>query len=163
MSTKTSQLQIRISPSQKEVLKRMADQAGLSLSAYVLSRALPSARRELEARIDALRDHDDGESALRELMSYLRGLPDETYRDAVEAPIPAELPPVQKNLATAVVEREAGRRSMSPPAWAARVEPLSEPHFSWNLEALRPHLLRVAAPAFKRRRLFVADPTDTSA
>lgn len=160
MSTKTSQLQIRVSPSQKEMLKRMADQAGLSLSAYVLSRALPSARRELEERIDALRDYDDGEAALRELMTYLRGLPDETYREAVEAPVPAELPPVPRNLVTAVVEREAERRSMSPPGWAARVEPLSEPHFAWNLPALRPHLLRVAAPAFKRRRIFVADPTE---
>ncbi len=93
----------------------------------------------------------------------MRGLPDETYRDAVEAPVPAELPPVHKNLVTAIVEREAGRRNMSPPAWAARVEPLSEPHFAWDLPALRPHLLRVAAPAFKRRRLFVADPRDKSA
>lgn len=163
MSTKTSQLQIRISPSQKQMLKRMAAEAGLSLSAYVLSRALPSARRELEVRIEALGDPDDGEAALRELMTYLRGLPDEAYRDAVEAPLPAELPPVRKNLVTAVVEREAGRRHMPPPAWTARVEPLSEPHFAWNLAALRPHLLRVTAPAFKRRRLFVADPPDKSA
>ena len=54
VSTKTSQLQIRISPSQKEMLKRMADQAGLSLSAYVLSRALPSVRRELETKLPSL-------------------------------------------------------------------------------------------------------------
>lgn len=161
MSTKTSQLQIRISPSQKEMLKRMADQAGLSLSAYVLSRALPSVRRELETKIEALRVQDGGESALRELLTYLSGLPDEAYREAVDAPVPADLPPVQKNLVTAAVEWEAVRRSMSPPAWAATVEPLSEPHFSRDLPALRPHLLRVAPAAFKRRRLFVADPTDS--
>lgn len=163
MSAKTSQLQIRVSPSQKELLKRMADQAGLSLSAYVLARALPSVRRELEAKIEALHDHDLTPSALRELTAYLRDLPDETYRDAVDAPLPPDLSPVARNLVTAVVEREAARRGVSPPPWAPSVEPLAEPWFARDLPALRPHLLRVSPTAFKRRRLFIADATESGA
>ena len=46
MQTKTSQLQIRVSPEEKSALKRLAASAGQSVSSYVLSRVLPSAELE---------------------------------------------------------------------------------------------------------------------
>ena len=42
MPARTSQLQIRVSPQQKAMLRQRARAAGLGMSAYVLSRALES-------------------------------------------------------------------------------------------------------------------------
>ena len=57
MGTKTSQLQIRVTPEQKEALKRLAADAGISVSKYVLACALPSGQLEFARHIQALRNH----------------------------------------------------------------------------------------------------------
>lgn len=156
MSTKTSQLQIRISPAQKAALRSLADEAGMSVSAYVLSRALPSVKLDFDRRVDALSGAPDRAAALSELAAHLRSLSDEHFREAVAGGGPAHLPGLLQNYAAATVEREALERGIEPPEWTARVEPLSGPHFAWDLPSLRPHLMRLTPPAFKRRRIFVA-------
>lgn len=42
-TTKTTQLQIRVSPAEKAAIQACARRAGMDVSAYVLSRALPGA------------------------------------------------------------------------------------------------------------------------
>lgn len=158
MGTKTSQLQIRISPAQKAALKSLAHEAGMSVSAYVLSRALPSMKLDFDRRVAALTGGPGRAAALSELASHLRGLPDEHFRAAVAGAGPAQLPELLQNYAAATVEREALRRGMDPPEWTARVEPLPTPHFASDLPSLRPHLMRVTPAAFKRRRVFVGAP-----
>lgn len=155
---KTSQLQIRISPSEKAVLKSLAKAAGMSVSGYVLSKALPSEQREFEEKVEALRDASAREAALEHLASHLAGLSHDGFLQAVAGSGPADLPPVPESYAAAAVEREAARRGIAPPSWARALEPLDVAHFAWDLRSLRPHLMRTAPPAFKRRRLFVAAP-----
>jgi uncharacterized protein (DUF1778 family) len=158
MAAKTSQLQIRISPSQKAALKSLAKDEGMSVSAYVLSRALPSARRELEEKLHALADGADREAALEDLASYLGHLSEDGFRQALAGSGPTDLPPVAESYAAAAVEREAAGRGTVPPSWVRALAPLERPHFEWELRSLRPHLMRMAPPAYKRRRLFVVPP-----
>ena len=157
MPNKSSQLQIRVTPAQKEMLKRLAAEAEMSVSAYVLSKALPSVRRTFEARVEAL-SSDDRPTAVGGLLRFLSGLPDAAFREAVAAPPAANLPTLEANYAAGAVEAEAARRGLQRPAWTTEVPPLGEPHFAWDLPALRPHLMRATSPAFKRRRLFFVIP-----
>jgi len=156
MAAKTSQLQIRISPERKAVLKRLAAAEGVSLSEYVLSKALPSQRAELQERIEALAEADQLDERLAVLCAYLGELSDDAFGEATTATSLGHLAPVLQNYAAAAVEREAHRRRLTPPWWTTRTDPPEKPHFIWDLRSLRPHLMRVTPPTFKRRRLFVA-------
>lgn len=64
MSTKSQQLQIRVTPGQKAQLKRLARGAGQDVSGYVLARALPEARLRFGEIIRALRDREGYRFAL---------------------------------------------------------------------------------------------------
>lgn len=154
MASKSQQLQIRVTPAQKDALKRLARQAGLDLSSYVLSRALPPARGRLREIAHALRD-DDPRYALAELSDLLTGLAPTELPDAVAD---VELEGVSawlQNYVAAMVEQASHRKGASPPAWVRDVEPLREPYFAVPYRRLRPHLLRAAPVAFKRRNIFV--------
>ena len=157
---KTSQLQIRISPSQKDVLKSLAADAGVSVSEYVLSKALPSHRLHFQERVDALRGDGPRTTALEGLTTYLKSLSDHDFRDATGGDGPNHLPVLLQNYVAAVVEQEADRRRLPAPEWTLSVPPLPSPHFAWDLRSLRPHLMRVTPAAFKKRRIFVAAPGD---
>lgn len=158
--SKTSQLQIRVSPSEKSVLKRLAAGAGVSVSEYVLSKALPTHRADFQAALDGLRESVDRGASVESLAGLLKAWSDNDFVEATDGEAPAHLPPLLQNYAAALVEREAARRGLPPPAWTSAVEPLARPHFAWDLRSLRPHLMRVTPPSFKARRVFVAAPED---
>ena len=156
MAGRSSQLQIRITPEQKEVLKRLSHGAGQDMSAYVLSRALPDARLRLARLLEALRDDDQPGFALAELNDLLSGLTSEELCGAVEHADLTGLTPYLRNYVAAMVELAAHRRDVPPPAWVRDVEPLeTEPRFATPLAGLRLHLLRAAPVPFKRRNIFI--------
>jgi len=156
MGTKTSQLQIRVSPDQKESLKRLAAEADQSVSEYVLATVLPSAGLEFEAHIDGLRGTGLSPKALSDLVLYLSDLSVTGFAAATAAPDLSELSVLLQNYVAAAVEQEAGHKGVDPPTWTHAVEPLPEPAFAWRLPSLQPHLMRVTPLAFKRRNVFVA-------
>lgn len=155
MAVKTEQLQIRVTPRQKEVLKRRARQAGLDLSAYVLSRALPAPAARFADLLDELRREERPSYVLAALNDFLTGLAAADLAAAVADADLAGLSPFLRNYVAAMVEQAAQRRRVAPPAWARDVEPLEEPWFAVPFAGLRPHLLATAPVAFKRRNLFV--------
>lgn len=157
--TRTSQLQIRISPQEKATLKRLAGLEGLSVSAYVLSRALPSATHAVDAALNALRA---GASTQAEALATLRRLveglgPDDVAESLAQANL-ADLPPVTQNYVAGVAEQLATSAGAEPPSWASQVLPLERPHFRWPLRSLRPYQLRASPLALARRNVF--DPTE---
>lgn len=158
MSSKTSQLQVRVSPGQKASLKRLAEAAGLSVSAYVLSVVLPPTQLEFSERARALRGARNHANALSDLMLFLSGLSVEEFPEAVDGADLDDLPLLLQNYAAATVEQEAARKGLKTPRWAAAVPQVDRPHFSSDLRSLRPYLMRVTPPAFKRRNVFVALP-----
>jgi uncharacterized protein (DUF1778 family) len=163
MVRKSSQLQIRVSPDQKAVLKRLAADQGVSVSAYVLSRALPAHQDELDQRVRRLESATHRHNHLSDLILYLSTLPVDDFDRVVAAADFSTLPVLLQNYAAAAVEQEASRRGASAPAWTREIEQPFRPHFAWDLRSLRPHLMRVSPPAFKRRNLFVPSPLDRRA
>ncbi|MFO7892437.1 MAG: DUF1778 domain-containing protein [Longimicrobiales bacterium] len=155
MTTKSSQLQIRVTPAQKAALKRLAARAGADLSSYVLSRALPPSRARLHEVLDALRGGADRRYALAELNDLLTELTALELPAAVAGADLEGLGPVERNYVAAMVEQASVMKGVEPPAWAGEVEPLAEPYFATSLGSLREHLLRSSPVAFKRRNIFV--------
>jgi uncharacterized protein (DUF1778 family) len=155
MSTKSSQLQIRVSPGEKTALEALARRAGQSVSAYVLGRALPSVQLRFSELLRALAQEADRRFVLAELNDLLAGLAPMELREAVADADLGGLSPYLQNYVTAMVELAAQRKGVSPPAWTREVVPLEEPAFAADLPALRLHLLRSAPVAFKRRNIFV--------
>jgi uncharacterized protein (DUF1778 family) len=152
---KTLQLQIRVTPAQKQALKRLARSSGQDVSSYVLSRALPKQRERFESLVDAVARDDERRFALAELNDLLahvtRGELENLVSDVPNLPSS----PYWRNYVAAMVEQAANRRSISAPGWLADVEPLTEPHFAAPLASLRLHLLRASPVPFRRRNIFV--------
>ena len=155
MPVKSEQLQIRVTPRQKAALKRLADAAGQSVSAYVLSRVLPAERVRLAGILDALREGVDQRYALAGLNDLLSSLAPARFPEAVADADLCDLSPYVRNYVAAMVELAARKKGVAPPAWVRRVRPLEEPRFATDLKSLRLHLLREAPVPFKRRNIFV--------
>jgi uncharacterized protein (DUF1778 family) len=152
---KTSQLQIRVSPAQKNRLRRLAARAGMDVSSYVLARALPDARRQFDEAVRALRDDRRQRFAFAEIADLLRDASLDELQLDIEPDNLAALSDVTANYCAALIEEACTTRGVTPPAWVAAIEPLDVPWFATDLRSLREHLLVVSPPPFKRRNLFV--------
>jgi Antitoxin ParD len=153
---KTSQLQIRVTPQQKEALRRLAHLAGQSVSSYVLAQALPPAHEDFSAAVrDLTRAGDDSRAAARTLWTLLCDTPADDL-DTLAAHQPqAGASPVATNLVAALFEQAAYDKGVElSNSWTRDIPPLERPHFTWALQSLRPHQIRVTPTAFKRRNLF---------
>ncbi len=155
MSTKSEQLQIRVTPKQKAALQRAARRAGQPVSVYVLSRLLPAGRERFAELVEALRDERERRFALAEINDLLAGLDSAELVEAVATRPPGNLPSYVENYLAAMVEQAAVQKSVAPPPWLRDVEPLEEPYFATPLPGLRLHLLRASPVPFRRRNLFV--------
>jgi hypothetical protein len=155
MAPKTRQLQIRVTASQKAEIKRLARRAGRNVSSFVLACVLPEEQVRFGEILRALREETGRRFALAELNDFLTGLGPREFGDAVAGARIEGLSPLVANYVAAMVEEAANRMAVDPPPWTAEVEPLEEPHFAAPLRKLRPHLLRAAPVAFKRRNIFV--------
>ncbi|MGH7564408.1 MAG: plasmid mobilization protein [Gemmatimonadota bacterium] len=155
MTTKSQQLQVRLTPAQKTALKRLARRAGLDVSSYVLSRVLPEARSRLDGILRALRREENQRFALAELNDFLHDLAPVQFGDAVAHVELEGLSSFLQNYVAAMVEQAANQKGQAPPPWVREVEPLEKPYFAAPFSSLRPHLLRAAPIAFKRRNIFV--------
>jgi uncharacterized protein (DUF1778 family) len=155
VTTKSKQIQIRVSIQEKEALEAFAERAGQSVSAYVLSRALPPGRLVFRDLVHSLGRAHDVRFVLAELNDFLTGLAPMELREAVADVELAGLSPYLQNYLAAMVELASERKGVTPPAWTRGVLPLEEPRFATDLPGLRLHLLRSAPVAFKRRNIFV--------
>lgn len=154
MTTKSQQLQIRVTPRQKAALKRQAAAVGQDLSSYVLSRLVPPLGNRFAELVEAL-ESNDRRFALAALHDFLAGCPPILFGEAVaRAPI-RMLPPYLQNYVAAMVEQAAEQKGEVAPGWTRGVLPLSAPHFVTPMLSLRMHLLRSAPVPFKRRNIFV--------
>jgi uncharacterized protein (DUF1778 family) len=155
VAAKSRQLQIRVTPAEKAALKRAAHRAGLEVSQYVLSRLLPPARTRLLDVIAALRRAEPQRLALADLNDLLAGLAPPQFSEAVADVDLTGLTPFAANYVAAMVEQAAHQKGEAAPPWTRDVEPPDIPYFAVPFARLRPHLLRDAPVAFKRRNLFV--------
>jgi len=155
MSQKTRQLQVRVSPEQKGLLKKLAGASGMSVSEYVLAAALPSASGALKRHVDALPDMTHRHKALLELRTDLSRIPTHEFDETAAGVEVRGLPLLQQALAAAAFEHEAQLRGCAPPSWTRSVPVAEDPSFRPRLPSLRPYLLCAAPPALKRRNVFM--------
>ncbi len=155
MSTKSAQIQIRVTPREKATLKRLAAGAGQDVSSYVLSRALPEEPRRFHEILRRLRDEDGRRFVLAELNDLLSELAPIQFANVVGHADIGRLSLFVQNYVAAMIEQAAGQKGVSPPAWVRDIPALDAPHFGAPLRKLRPHLMRAAPVAFKRRNIFI--------
>jgi hypothetical protein len=158
MPTKSDQLQIRVSTEQKRRLKQLARDAGMDVSAWVLSRVLPAEAERFQqfaATVAASSDGTTRRLQLGELADFLRALPVGPFRRAVAEPPRARLDPALHNHLAGMIELAASRRGQAAPAWTPEVPASREPAFGSSLASLRLYLLTRAPVALRRRNLFM--------
>lgn len=155
MSNKTEYMQIRVTPSEKTELKRLARSAGMDLSSYVLARALPSVRLRFTELLRALADSKGDRHVLAELNDFLSSLAPLELPEAVQSADLARLTPFLANYVAAMVEQACYEAGVDAPRWAREVSPPDHPHFATPMKSLRLHLLAAAPVPFKKRNIFV--------
>ncbi len=153
-TTKSGQLQIRVSPTEKAAIRRAARRAGLGLSAYVLARVLPLPSRRFHELTQACANPSDAPFALEELNSWLASLAAGELNAAVSAP-PSPLGPYLANYVAAMVEYASAKKGVAPPPWTRATPPLAEPAFGSALMSLRLYLLTHSPAPFRRRNIFI--------
>lgn len=155
---RSSQLQIRVSPRQKEAILAAARRAGLSMSAWVLSRLLPSTAERLGSLVERVAEARPGEErslVFAEILDFLAGLSREELAQAIANPPAARLDSYWSNYLAATIEQAAAARDLRVPDWVSAIPPLDVPVFGSTLASLRLHLLVAAPPPFAARNLFV--------
>lgn len=152
---RSGQLQIRVSPTEKAAIRRAAEHAGMDMSAYVLSRALPTPAMRLQKCVEDCAGPAPPAFGLAELNTLLTSWTAAELRDAIAIRPTTALTPFLSNYIAALIEQACERRSVRVPAWVRAVEPLPEPAFGSALKSLRLHLLTHSPPPFRRRNIFI--------
>jgi hypothetical protein len=152
---RTEQLQIRVTPAEKAAIARAAREAGLGMSAYVLTRVLPDQPAQWRKRLRELERSPGDRIALSGVSGWLRGLAAGELPAAVAEPPPRGLTDFHANYVAAMVEQICAERGVEAPEWTRSVAPLAHPVFASDLLSLRLHLLTHSPPPFRRRNLFV--------
>ena len=161
---KSEQLQIRVTREQKDALRFLAERAGVDLSTFVLSRALPRLEIEFNAFVDQLRSRELKKFAWAELNDLLTDLSAEDLGVVCAEPWAIRsLDARMQNYVAAMVEEAAGHLGVAPPAWTADVEPLAEPWFASDFVSLRPYLLMASPVPYRRRNIFIESALGTRA
>ena len=155
MSNKTAQLQIRVTPEQKRRLKRLARNAAMDMSEWVLARVLPSEADRFQESASRLRRTENRSYSLAEMADFLRALPAATFARAVAHAPTARLDPDTMNYLAAAIELAARRRGLEAPGWTTEVAIPGKPRFGSSLESVRMHLLTQSPVALRRRNLFM--------
>ena len=153
--TKTAQLQIRISPSQKAEIVARARNAGMSVSAWLLSKAQPAKRETFQELLAELARGESTSHTLAALSDFIVTVDRTEFEVAFSDPPCALLSQWQLAYVASMIEHAASLRRVAIPGWAREVPPLGKPYFASELLSLRLHLLAHSPSAFRRRNIFV--------
>jgi len=154
--SKSSQLQIRVSPEEKARIRACADKAGMDVSKWVLQQLFPAATERFQQLCRSLDSTPEKRKyVFAELNDFLSQLNARELIPAVRDAPTIELPTFEANYLAAMVEQVSAVRGVSPPDWTRRIKSLEQPWFATNLKSLRLHLLTTSPPPFRRRNLFV--------
>lgn len=153
-SARSAQLQIRVTPAEKDAIARAARRAGIGMSEYVLGRTLPDHAAQWRTRLRQLVRSDGARIVLAGLSTWLAGLGAGELPGAIDAP-PQGLSDFHANYIAAMAEHICATRGVEAPGWTCEIPPLAQPYFATGLASLRLHLLAHSPAPFRRRNLFV--------
>ena len=153
---KSAQLQIRVSPEQKDRIKAKANQAGEDVSQWVLRRLLPECADTLQGLVDTLSKSPKLRSqVLAEFHDTLVSSNSAQLGHAFDTLDLSGLAHFESNYVAAMIETACENRNIVPPAWLRNIVPLVDPWFATSLKSLRLHLLTASPPPFRRRNLYI--------
>jgi hypothetical protein len=153
---KTSQLQVRVTKSQKAAIRRAARAAGMDVSSWVLGALLPAPGDRFSDLIERLAaGRTEASYVVAELGDWLVTLTRSQFSAAVGRRPDVALGAYWANYVAAMVEVTAHRLDVPAPAWTRAIAPLDAPVFGTELASLRLHLLVSSPPPFRRRNIFV--------
>jgi hypothetical protein len=152
--SKTSQLQIRISVSEKALIQRAARRAGMDMSSYVLSRLISVPAIRFQQCVSAAAGPKSF-YGLAELNKLLTDLSAVELREAVAAGPAIILSPFISNYVAAMVELACARRTIPIPPWTRAIAALEDPWFATKSASLRHYLLTASPAPFRRRNIFI--------
>jgi len=154
-TTKTSQLQIRVTAIEKAEIQRAAKQLNLDMSSYVLARVLPRKQNQLQNLLNELVVTDDSRYVLSEINTLLSRLTARECKASISIILPSSLSDYLSNYIAAMVEFVCNQHKITLPNWTKNIQPLSKPKFGSELLSLRLYLLTHSPAAFRRRNIFV--------
>ena len=152
--SKTAQLQIRVSRSEKAIVERAAKRENMDMSSYVLSRLISIPAMRFQECVTAVAG-PKSTYGLAELNSLLTNLSSVELKPAVGSAPFVALPPVMANYVAAMVELACGRRHVPIPPWTRAIVPLTDPWFASASRSLRQYLLMASPAPFRRRNIFI--------
>jgi len=152
---KIAQLQIRVSPAEKKAIQLAAQQLGMSMSTYVLSKVLPERSSEFQKLVNELVVANDVRFVLSEINSFLSHLTSHELKTAFAITMPCGLSDYLSNYIAAMVEYVCNHHQIKKPIWTKSIVPLKKPVFGSELKNLRLYLLTHSPPSFRRRNIFV--------
>lgn len=155
MSTKSSQLQIRVSPKQKATIKRAAKASGLDMSEYILLKVIPPKREKALHLIKSLKSNSKASLILASFHDLIINCSAEEFVDTFSNFDLDGLEPYLQNYIAALIELGAKQKKILPPEFVKKVPRLREPYFASQLQSLRLHLLTSSPLPFRKRNLFI--------
>lgn len=152
---KTTQLQIRVSDDEKELIRASAARANLDMSTWILQTLLSASELQFRGILRSMATQPRPElyAELIDLLDRLSAAELLSIRNP-ESELD-ELSAYQQNYVCALVEQRAHKLGVRAPKWSGDVSPLTTPVFGTPLKSLRAYLLTQAPVAFRRRNIFV--------
>lgn len=153
---KSAQLQIRVTPEQKQRIKEKAERTGEDVSQWVLRKLLPDCADQLQTMVHILGSNPKTRRyTLADLHDFLVSQDSNQLGQAFELLDCSALDPLESNYIAAMIETVCTNRDITPPSWLSSIAPLDDPWFATRLHSLKVYLLTASPPAFRRRNLFV--------
>ncbi len=154
-TSKSSQLQIRVSPGEKAAIARYARRANMGISEWVLSKALPSQQQAFADLLVKLKSASDASYVFAEIHDLLNTAAADEFESMTAFAPPVSLPSYLANYVAAMVEYAAAQKERKVPFWTRDISPLDAPVFGSDLTSLRLYLLTHSPPPFRRRNIFI--------
>ncbi len=151
---KSAQLQIRVSPQQKEAIRRAALRAGMDISSFVLSRVLSTQEERYHTLLRKLASAKDESFALAELSDFLENLDKQNFSPSL-AREPKGITEGTRAYIASMIEHAARQKNALLPPWVSNTKALKEPLFGTELKTLRLGLLLDGPVAFRKRNIFI--------
>ncbi len=152
---KTAQLQIRVTPNEKERIKKRAEAAGLGMSDWVLRTILPDVESAVQELVAELATSEKPGYVFAALLDLLEQFSPHEFELAVGTPPDVALTSYWAAYLAATIEYAAARKGVMPPRWTSKVPGLDEPVFGSSLQSVREYLLTHSPPPFAKRNIFV--------
>lgn len=155
IQSKTEQMQVRVSPREKNLIRQAAKRANMNMSDWVLKKLLPDLQIRFQVLGAQLNDADHHRYALAALNDIFTSTSAGEFRLMIAEPLKIPLDDFNLNYLAAMIEFAAARKKVNPPSWVFNVVPLKTPYFGTDILNLRLYLLTHSPAVFRNRNIFI--------